>query len=177
LIGTVAGFNSEWWPVFDRIAGRLHIGIRNHVYGEAVEQLEILARQFREAIERTPRNQLPLGLQNFPVGACGDATLLLGHYLKAQGFGYFDYVSGTRGEGDDWHSHAWLRREDVIIDITADQFPEIDQAVIVATGSPWHGEFESEVLNEADFVVYDPHTAATLGAAYRVVLQNMAAAA
>ena len=28
LIGTVAGFKSEWWPVFDRIAGRLHVGIR-----------------------------------------------------------------------------------------------------------------------------------------------------
>ncbi|OWW02165.1 hypothetical protein ATY81_23115 [Rhizobium sp. R72] len=28
LIGTVAGFKSEWWPVFDRNAGRLHIGIR-----------------------------------------------------------------------------------------------------------------------------------------------------
>ncbi|TAX43602.1 hypothetical protein ELI02_32925 [Rhizobium leguminosarum] len=29
LIGTVAGFKSEWWPVFDRNAGRLHVGIRN----------------------------------------------------------------------------------------------------------------------------------------------------
>ncbi len=28
LIGTVAGFKSEWWPVFDRNAGRLHVGIR-----------------------------------------------------------------------------------------------------------------------------------------------------
>ena len=29
LIGTVAGFRSEWWPVFDRNGGRLHVGIRN----------------------------------------------------------------------------------------------------------------------------------------------------
>jgi len=28
LIGIVAGFKSEWWPVFDRNAGRLHVGIR-----------------------------------------------------------------------------------------------------------------------------------------------------
>jgi len=27
LIGTVAGFKSEWWPVFDRNGGRLHVGI------------------------------------------------------------------------------------------------------------------------------------------------------
>ncbi|ESX64470.1 hypothetical protein X759_31230 [Mesorhizobium sp. LSHC420B00] len=28
MIGTVAGFKSEWWPVFDRNGGRLHVGIR-----------------------------------------------------------------------------------------------------------------------------------------------------
>lgn len=28
LIGMVAGFKSEWWPVFDRNGGRLHVGIR-----------------------------------------------------------------------------------------------------------------------------------------------------
>ncbi|TWB07781.1 hypothetical protein FBZ99_1274, partial [Rhizobium sp. ERR 1071] len=28
LIGMVAGFKSEWWPVFGRIGGRLHVGIR-----------------------------------------------------------------------------------------------------------------------------------------------------
>jgi len=28
LIGTVAGFKSEFWPVFDWIGGRLQIGIR-----------------------------------------------------------------------------------------------------------------------------------------------------
>ena len=28
LIGIVAGFKSEWWPVIDRNAGRLQLGIR-----------------------------------------------------------------------------------------------------------------------------------------------------
>jgi hypothetical protein len=28
LIGMVAGFKSERWPVFDRNGGRLHLGIR-----------------------------------------------------------------------------------------------------------------------------------------------------
>jgi hypothetical protein len=26
----VAGFKSEWWPVFGRIDGRLHVGIRTY---------------------------------------------------------------------------------------------------------------------------------------------------
>jgi len=30
LIGIVAGFKSERWPVIDRNAGRLQLGIRNH---------------------------------------------------------------------------------------------------------------------------------------------------
>ena len=28
LIGIVAGFKSERWPIIDRNAGRLHVGIR-----------------------------------------------------------------------------------------------------------------------------------------------------
>jgi len=31
LIGMVAGFKSEWWPVFDRIGGRLQVGIRTYL--------------------------------------------------------------------------------------------------------------------------------------------------
>ncbi|MER9064874.1 hypothetical protein NKI16_33525, partial [Mesorhizobium sp. M0698] len=27
-VGMVAGFIPEWWPVFDRNGGRLHVGIR-----------------------------------------------------------------------------------------------------------------------------------------------------
>ncbi|WP_287073954.1 hypothetical protein [Mesorhizobium sp.] len=29
LVGMVAGFIPEWWPVFDRNGGRLHVGIRS----------------------------------------------------------------------------------------------------------------------------------------------------
>lgn len=140
-----------------------------------MEQLEILAYRFRAAIEATPRNQLSIGLQDFPLGACSDATSLLGHFLKAQGFGSFDHVSGRRYDGDRERTHAWLQRGDLIIDITADQFPEVDQSVIVANGSAWHETFETEVLHEADFTIYDPRTKATLGADYRAVLQILEA--
>ncbi|NTA40588.1 hypothetical protein [Agrobacterium salinitolerans] len=134
-----------------------------------MEQLEILARRFRDAIERTPANLLPITFQNFPAGACGDATLVLGHYLKAQGLAAFDYVLGMR----DNHSHAWLQHGDIIIDITADQFSEIDQSVIVTAHPTWHSEFAAEVLHEADFTIYDGYTAATLGSAYHAILQHM----
>jgi hypothetical protein len=134
-----------------------------------MDQLEILARRFRDAIEATPSNQLPITMQSFPHGACGDAAVLLGHFLKAQGLGAFDYVLGKRED----HTHAWIQHGEIIIDITADQFPEIDEAVIVSATSAWHERFTSDVLHEADFIIYDDYNQATLGAAYHTVMQQL----
>lgn len=138
-----------------------------------MEQLEIFARLFRTAIEQTPRDSLPITLQKFPAGACGDATLLLGHYLKSQGLGDFEYVQGQRGEAEDRHSHAWLRQEDILIDITADQFSEIDAPVIVTNDTAWHDSFETEVPHQADFAIFDENTVATLGAAYSAIADSL----
>lgn len=117
-----------------------------------------------------------LTLQEFPHGACGDATLLLGYYLKTLGLGTFDYVLGMgEGEDGDQYSHAWLRQGDIIVDITADQFPA-KAPVIVTDASPWHDSFSAEVLHEADFHVYDGHTVATLSAAYGTIMETLEAA-
>lgn len=60
-----------------------------------------------------------------------------------------------RGEGDGRHSHAWIKQGDIIIDITADQFDEIETPVIVTNASAWHNRFDSKILFEADFHVDD----------------------
>lgn len=138
-----------------------------------MEPLEFFAGRFRVALENTARSQLPITFQGFPNGACGDAALLLSRYLLDQGCGSFNYVLGMRGEGGDRHSHAWLQRGEILVDITADQFPEVDQAVIVTTHSPWHAEFQTEVLHEADYRIYDFQTAAMLDTAYEAVMQSM----
>lgn len=79
---------------------------------------------------RTPKTTLPITLQDFPHGSCGDATLLLGHYLTAQGHGEFRYYFGWRcGK-----SHAWLQAGSVIVDITGDQFDVSDR-------SSWHQDW------------------------------------
>jgi hypothetical protein len=98
---------------------------------------------------------------------------LLGYYLKTHGFGTFDYVSGEAwDENGEWFSHAWLRQGDVIVDITADQFPG-NAPVIVTDASPWYSGFEVEVPHQADFHIYDGHTLASLSAAYRTVMTNL----
>jgi hypothetical protein len=118
-------------------------------------RLRELAAAFRAAIERFDRRSLPIGFDEFPRGSCGETTLLLGAYLKDQGMGSFDYVKGERGEyGVDWHTHAWLEKDAVIVDINADQFaPEVTEPVIVikASQSAWHQSFERESREDADF--------------------------
>ena len=121
-----------------------------------MDELKAIATRFRRAIDETDRGNLPIQFKDFPAGACGDTSLLLGFYLKQQGAGAWDYVSGMRGEFGRRHSHAWIQQGDIIIiDITTDQFDEIETPVIVTNASAWHDSFDSEILHEAGFHVYD----------------------
>jgi hypothetical protein len=131
------------------------------------------ATAFRAAIERCDRRALPIGFECFPRGSCGDTTLLLGTYLTEQGLGAFEYVYAQRGRRDadqpTWQSHAWLRQGPLIVDITADQFPEVAEPVIVTSSSSWHETFQQEVRHSADFRIFDEDTRASLDAAFRLI--------
>jgi hypothetical protein len=137
-------------------------------------QLFQWAAAFRDAIERADRSDLGITFQHFPRGSCGDAALLLGHFLKAHGSGETVYVSGERGEvGRDWTSHAWLRVDGFIVDVTADQFHDMDERVIVAITSPWHETFEVEDDHVGGLAVYDQVTQAKLAGIYAVIMKAL----
>jgi hypothetical protein len=110
----------------------------------------------RTALESLPRLERFLTLETFPRACCGDASLLLGAYLSDHNFQDFRYICGERGDMRDrtWTSHAWLACGSLIVDITADQFPDGPGAVIVSTQSPWHAQFDVEPGKEADFRKY-----------------------
>jgi hypothetical protein len=112
-----------------------------------------LASQMRKAIEAVPRAELPLPMSCFPRGACGDACLLLGAYFADQGINGFEYVCGERGSKAEntWTSHAWLADNELVVDITADQFNDAPSAVIVASPSIWHRRFEINHRSNSDF--------------------------
>jgi hypothetical protein len=76
------------------------------------------ATRFRLAIETTEKSRLSAGFRLFPWGACGDASVLLGKFLKDQGLGDFTLVIGRSAD----NQHAWLEQDNVVVDITADQF-------------------------------------------------------
>jgi hypothetical protein len=78
---------------------------------------------------------------NFPRNSCDHASALLGRYFQEQGFDVVYVNNGCRG-GSSWKdSHAWLEIGDLIVDITADQFSDQTERVIVTTDHTWHSTF------------------------------------
>ena len=116
-------------------------------------------------------SNLYITLKDFPNGACGDASYLLAKFLKENGCGNFEYVLGERTV--DFHSHAWLEKNGVIVDITADQFDDKDCHVLVTTDKSWHNQFEEEDRHVADFERYGGHIALFLQASYHHVISNI----
>ena len=112
------------------------------------------ARKFRRAIQKG-RSNLPEWFKDFPKGCCGDATAMLGSYLKENGFGSFLFISSefflTKEGVPQNPSHAWLNRGELIVDITASQFDDELEDVIVSDNSEWHKKWEQTVLREAEY--------------------------
>jgi hypothetical protein len=103
----------------------------NGSYAEAVRDA---AARFRTALEQ---GSLRLrSLADFPNGSCGDASELLGQYLSDSGLGMWSYRRGT--QSDPLLTHAWVERDALIADITADQFPDMSEPVLVTTDRIWH---------------------------------------
>ena len=70
--------------------------------------------------------------------------MVLGTYLAVNcEIPGFQYVCGERGsvpEGT-WTTHAWLERDGLVVDITADQFSDECRSVIVESDSILHSSF------------------------------------
>jgi len=84
--------------------------------------------RFRDALETDEVKGAYFIFNNFPAGACMDASILLGVYLQETGFGQFSYTQSENAEGK---THSWLENDTFIVDITADQFSGIEEKVIV----------------------------------------------
>lgn len=117
------------------------------------DQVRETAKQLRRLLDSMPKPELPPAMREFPRGSCGDTSLLLGALLADRGFRGFDCVSAERGLIVDgtWTSHAWLVSESLIVDITADQFPDAPAAIIVARKSSWHAQFTITHTTHGDF--------------------------
>ena len=95
---------------------------REAIYGIAVS--------FRTAIIKAKQNQKfdrKDRMSNFPSGCCDDACDLLAFYLYDEFQINAKQVNGVYRDDNCYNTrnHVWLIVNDLIIDITADQFPTL----------------------------------------------------
>jgi hypothetical protein len=131
------------------------------------------AAAFRRALEMIPLEDRGVSLAEFPHGACSDASDLLGTYLSERRLGEFEYVSGDRqypGDPTRRSSHAWLEQRGLIIDITADQFEEIDDSVLVIRNSAWHCSWTPTHRRVANFRATGSFAIGTLERVYKAAV-------
>lgn len=117
------------------------------------EQIEEIAKRFRQAILSFPKSAFPwnssMGICQFPTACCGDTSQTLATYIFDQTGIVCSYVHGRDG-GDDGEigSHAWLEYGDLVIDITADQFNDNGSChaeVYIGPRTEWYNSFELSI--------------------------------
>jgi hypothetical protein len=101
---------------------------------QLIETVRDAATRFRTALEQGGLS-LP-SLSAFPNGSCGDVSELLGQYFSDSGLGSWDLRSAMTSDLS--CSHAWLEQDDLIVDITANQFSDMSEPVLVTKDRTWH---------------------------------------
>ncbi len=126
------------------------------------------AIRFRKAILKS-RGKLPTTFKSFPIGTCGDAIILLANHLTDSRLGKFLYVLGRENN----QYHAWLEKGNLIIDITADQFGDRTEEVIVTTDRSFHNRFEIQDSHECNLNKYDQNTRKILKDTLSLIKENL----
>ena len=110
------------------------------------------ALRMRNAIEFNRKGLAEAGyrlFEFFPEGCCEYTTLFLGNYLISEGLCDADRITFPQNNYDPTgtESHTWLILDDyLIVDITADQYSEVNEKVIVTDYSKFHSQFEGEKI-------------------------------
>jgi hypothetical protein len=100
--------------------------------------------------------------ETFPRGYCQGASKLLAKYLvEVESIMPIEGIAnGTRylpSDGDsEWpieQSHFWLEHAGYIIDITADQFEDGPEPVVVTTDRSWYDRFQGQTRLSQDVVL------------------------
>jgi hypothetical protein len=79
------------------------------------------------------------------------------------------YVSARRGE----RTHAWLEKDGVIVDITADQFDDAECPVMVTADDSWHRQFVVERRRPVGSTTAMPEIEGELKNTYQAIREEM----
>jgi hypothetical protein len=138
-----------------------------------LHQLRGLAVEFREAILAV-RHELPFKkFAAFPTQTCDHSSILLGRYLRENGFVDVQYVDkGSRGPNHE--THAWLEVDGIIVDITANQFQDVSDAAIVTEDHSWHSSFYGVQRKDISLVPDNEQVRENRRIAYDLILKWLA---
>lgn len=145
----------------------VHTSRRTQSVIPKLQRIYDVASAFRAAIERVDDRILPVGLQNFPEQCDDEACLYLATALKAQGLGDFTRAATefmpehiTTTDGLEPFGHVWLEQDDIVVDITGDQFRPSLPPVFVAMSSEWHDALREHLFRFSGdiFTLYPPAT-------------------
>lgn len=106
-----------------------------------------IAHDFRASIEEQKAlGILPRHMAGFPHACCAVTSELLGDYLNSIPGGLeAETVSAMR----DGKPHMWFVVNSLIVDLTADQFPDGRSAVYVGPEDAWYAGWEVDLRGKA----------------------------
>lgn len=113
------------------------------------QRLIAVANEFRRAFDNADLSCAPGFLPQFPQGCCLWASLFIANFLKYE-YGLFPRHAASEGHPVYGSGHEWVVVNEMIIDITVDQFRDAPAAIIVAEESKWHDEWQK--LTVKDFL-------------------------
>lgn len=113
-------------------------------------------------------------MSNFPYGCCDDSCDLLGYYLYDQFQINTKHINGVYRDSipEEITNHAWLLLDDIIIDITADQFSSLienNNGVYVGV----ENEFYQQLEDKQTLLNYDISENQRLWNDYQIILQYL----
>jgi hypothetical protein len=106
-----------------------------------LDKLRRFVKRLRTAIDRARDeyefpDDLPF-INHWPRNCCDAPYLfLMLHELGHRGL--TRKTADVSHYGDDFGKHVWIVLDEITIDITADQFPDVSDKVIVSRRSEWH---------------------------------------
>jgi hypothetical protein len=137
---------------------------------ECIRTVEKLALKFRLTIESLPDKDFGEAewFLRFPRGCCGETSELLSKYLMENGV-KTEYVWGVHGN----QSHAWLEYNSYVIDITADQFSDIKDRVVIKADKQWYSKFKRQSRKYSDFEIDNELNKVRLGTLYKNIISRI----
>ncbi len=139
---------------------------------DQIYNLRRIAQSFRDAVDAGKAKPEPyIFFQKFPTGQCGYTTEFLAKYLSSIGYTNMIYETGVY-YWDDWeqnpdhepNQHTWLLVDELVIDITGDQFRYYDEPiknctpVYVGPKTPYYDLFEVHPCGRFPTNGYDPNS-------------------